>query len=80
MFYTYSHIKKKYKNGRIFYFSSPLNGIVQTFGILYHCVHICSVSPNETSFEKECSRGYKTVLPRSERKDVDPVLITRPEN
>ena len=28
---------------------------------LYHCVHICSVSPCQTSLEKECSRGYKTV-------------------
>ena len=38
------------------------NGIVQTLGTLYHCVHICSVSPCQTSLEKECSRGYKTVL------------------
>ena len=38
------------------------NGIVQTLGTLYHCVHICSVSPSQTSLEKEwCSRGYKTV-------------------
>ena len=59
---------------------TALNGIVQTLGTLYHCVHICSVSPNQTSFEKECSRGYKTVLSRSEGKDVDPVPITRPEN
>ena len=38
------------------------NGIVQTLGTLYHCVHICSVSPCQTSLQKECSRGYKTVL------------------
>ena len=37
------------------------NGIVQTLGTLYHCVNICSVSPCQTSLEKECSRGYKTV-------------------
>ena len=38
------------------------NGIVQTLGTLYHCVYICSVSFCQTSLEKECSRGYKTVL------------------
>ena len=38
------------------------NGIVQTLGTLYYCVHICSVSPCQTSLEKEFSRGYKTVL------------------
>ena len=38
------------------------NGIVHTLGTLYHSVHICSVSPCQTSLEKECSRGYKTVL------------------
>ena len=38
------------------------NGIVHTLGTLNHCVHICSVSPCQTSLEKECSRGYKTVL------------------
>ena len=37
------------------------NGIVQTLGTLYHCVHICSVSPRQTSLENECSRGYKAV-------------------
>ena len=37
------------------------NGIVQTLGTLYHCVHICSVSLCQTSLEKECSRGYKGV-------------------
>ena len=26
------------------------NGVVQTLGTLYHCVHICSVSPIFLSF------------------------------
>ena len=38
------------------------NGIVKTLGTLYHCVHICSVSLCQTSWEKKCSRGYKTAL------------------
>ena len=55
------------------------NGIVQTLGTLYHCVHICSVSPCQTSLEKECRRGYKTVHCLGAKENVDPVPISSRE-
>ena len=48
------------------------NGIVQTLGTLYHCVHICSVSPCQTSLEKNVAEDTKQYIVSERKKRCGP--------
>ena len=60
------------------------NDIVQTLGTLYHCVHICSVSPIFAQFrpvrhhwKRSVAEGYKTVhCLGAKEKNLDPVPVS----
>ena len=58
------------------------NGIVHTLGTLYHCVYthlLISFALADVTGKGVYQRIQNSTLPRSERKDVDPVSISSRE-